>query len=213
MKKKTLVPLSIFLLGICLVSLIVYKTDTHEKEQRHITAQLNVATYGERIKNEITNGIEITDTLKQILISEDGEIHQFETIAGNLMSDSIESVQLAPNGVVTDIYPANEKEAGKIDLIHDKDRGKISCYARDNHTIITQGPFKLKQGEYGIAVRNPVWSTKKDFGQVPANNLDLHSRISRNIFQVHSSYTELTKKMMNYFLQMMNFFICPDIKI
>ena len=161
-KKKTLVPLIIFLLGICLVSLIVYKTDAHEKEQRHITAQLNVATYGERIKNEITNGIEITDTLKQILISEDGEIHQFETIAGNLMSDSIESVQLAPNGVVTDIYPANEKEAGKIDLIHDKDRGKISCYARDNHTIITQGPFKLKQGGYGIAVRNPVYLKDKN---------------------------------------------------
>ena len=137
--------------------MIVYKTDTHEKEQRHITAQLNVANYGERIKNEITNGIEITDTLKQILISENGEIHQFETIAGNLMSDSIESVQLAPNGVVTDIYPANENEAGKIDLIHDKDRGKISCYARDNHTIITQGPFELKQGSYGIAVRNPVY--------------------------------------------------------
>ena len=161
-KKKTLVPLIIFLLGICLISLIVYKTDAHEKEQRHITAQLNVATYGERIKNEITNRIEITDTLKQILISEDGEIHQFETIAGNLMSDSIESVQLAPNGVVTDIYPANENEAGKIDLIHDKDRGKISCYARDNHTIITQGPFKLKQGGYGIAVRNPVYLKDKN---------------------------------------------------
>ena len=150
-------PLIIFLLGVCLVGLIVYKTDTHEKEQRHITAQLNVATYGERIKNEITNGIEITDTLKQILISENGEIHQFETIAGNLMSDSIESVQLAPNGVVTDIYPSAGNEAGKIDLLHDKDRGKISCYARDNHTIITQGPFKLKQGGSGIAVRNPVF--------------------------------------------------------
>lgn len=162
MKKKTLVPLIIFLLGICLVSLIAYKTDTHEKEQRHITAQLNVDTYGERIKNEITNGIEITDTLKQILISEDGEIHQFETIAGNLMSDFIESVQLAPNGVVTDIYPANGNEAGKIDLIHDKDRGKISRYTRDGHTIITQGPFKLKQGGYGIAVRNPVYLKDKN---------------------------------------------------
>ena len=53
MKKKTLVPLIVFLLGICLVGLIVYKTDTLEKEQRHSTAQLNVATYGERIKNEI----------------------------------------------------------------------------------------------------------------------------------------------------------------
>ena len=163
MKKKTLVPLIIFLLGICLVSLIAYKTDTHEKEQIHITAQLNVDTYGERIKNEITNGIEITDTLKQILISEDGEIHQFETIAGNLMSDFIESIQLAPNGVVTDIYPANGNEAGKIDLIHDNEyRGKISRYARDSHIIITQGPFKLKQGGCGIAVRNPVYLKDKN---------------------------------------------------
>ena len=156
-KKKTLVPLIVFLLGICLVCLIVYKTDTYEKEQRHITAQLNATTYGERIKKELTAGIEITNALKQILISENGEIHQFNTIAENLISDSVESVQLAPNGVVTDIYPAEGNEAGKIDLIHDKDRGEISCYARDNHTIITQGPFELKQGGYGIAVRNPVY--------------------------------------------------------
>ena len=159
MKKKTLVPLIIFLLGICLVGFIVYKTDTHEKKERRITAQLNATTYGEHIKNEIASGIEITEALKQILISEKGEINQFDTIAENLMSASIESVQLAPHGVVTDIYPAEGNEAGKIDLLHDKDRGEISCYARDNHTIITQGPFELKQGGYGIAVRNPVYLT------------------------------------------------------
>ena len=157
MKKKNLVPLIVFLLGMCLVGFIVYKTDTHEKWQRRTTAQLNVSTYGERIKNEITNGIAITDALKQVLISENGDIKQFDTIAENLISDSIESVQLAPDGVVTDIYPAEGNEAGKIDLLHDKDRGRISCYARDNHTIITQGPFELKQGGYRIAVRNPVY--------------------------------------------------------
>lgn len=70
MKKKTLVPLIVFLLGMCLVGLIVYKTDATEKEQKRTTAQLNATTYGERIKNEITNGIEVTDTLQQILISE-----------------------------------------------------------------------------------------------------------------------------------------------
>ena len=157
MKKKNLAPLIVFLLGMCLVGFIVYKTDTHEKWQRRTTAQLNVSTYGERIKNEITNGIAITDALKQVLISENREINQFDTIAENLISDSIESVQLAPDGVVTDIYPAEGNEAGKIDLLHDKDRGRISCYARDNHTIITQGPFELKQGGYRIAVRNPVY--------------------------------------------------------
>ena len=162
MKKKTIVPLIVFLLGICLVGLIVYKTDSHETEQQHIKAQLNATTYGERIKNEITNGIAITDALKQILISENGKINQFDTIAENLISDSIESVQLAPDGIVTDIYPARGNEAGKIDLIHDKERSRLSCYARDNHTVITQGPFKLNQGSYGIAVRNPVYLKDED---------------------------------------------------
>ena len=162
MKKKTLVPLVVFLLGICLVGLILYKTDTHEKEEKRITAQLNASTYGDRIKNEIINGIEITDILKQILISEKGDFRQFDVIAENIMSDSVESIQLAPDGIVTDIYPTEGNEDGKIDLLHDKDRRKISCYAKDNHTIITQGPFELKQGGYGIAVRNPVYLKDKN---------------------------------------------------
>ena len=157
MKKKTIVPLIVFLLGICLVGLIVYKTDSHETDQQHITAQLNATTYGERIKNEITNGIAITDALKQILISENGKISQFDTIAENIMSDVIESIQLAPDGIVTDVYPSEGTEAGKVNLLQDKDRSKISCYARDNHVIITQGPFDLKQGGCGIAVRNPIY--------------------------------------------------------
>ena len=164
MKKKIIVPLLVFLMGICLVTLVVYKTDTHEKEQSRTTAQLNATTYGERIKNEIINGIEITDVLKQLLISGTGEINQFDTIAKNIMSDSVESVQLAPAGIVTDIYPAEGNEAGKIDLIHDKERGEISIYARDHHTIVTQGPFELKQGGYGIAVRNPIY-LKDENGQ------------------------------------------------
>ncbi len=63
-------------------------------------------------KNEITNGIAITDTLKQVLISENGEINQFDTIAENIMSDAIESIQLAPDGIVTDIYPAEGNGSG-----------------------------------------------------------------------------------------------------
>ena len=157
MKKKTIVPLIVFLLGICLVGLIVYKIDSHETEQQHIKAQLNATTYGERIKNEITNGIAITDTLKQVLISENGKISQFDTIAENIMSDVIESIQLAPDGNVTDIYPSEGTEASKIDLLQDKDCSKISGYARDNHVIITQGPFDLKRGGCGIAVRNPIY--------------------------------------------------------
>ena len=78
------------------------------------------------------------------------------------MADYIQSIQIAPDGVVTEIYPEAGNEVGKIDLIHDKERGKISCYARDNDVITMQGPFSLKQGGTGIAVRNPVYLEQKN---------------------------------------------------
>ena len=78
------------------------------------------------------------------------------------MADYIQSIQIAPDGVVTEIYPEAGNESGKIDLIHDKERGKISCYARDNDVITMQGPFSLKQGGMGIAVRNPVYVEQKN---------------------------------------------------
>ncbi len=59
--------------------------------------------------------------------------------------------------MVTEIYPEAGNEAGKIDLINDPDRGEISRYARDHDLTVLQGPFQLKQGGVGIAIRNPVY--------------------------------------------------------
>lgn len=140
---------------------LVYAIKSNQQKQNRITANLNAMTYAERMKTDIMKGIGVTGTLEQILIIEDGKINKFSQVAKNMMTDSIQSIQIAPNGVVTNIYPEEGNEAGKIDLIHDKDRGKISCYARDNHALVMQGPFQLKQGGFGIAVRNPVYLQKK----------------------------------------------------
>ena len=82
----------------------------------------------------------------------------------NLIDDTIQSIQIAPDGVVTDIYPAAGNEAGKIDLLHDEQRGEISRYSRDHDLTIMQGSFSLQQGGMGIAIRNPVY-LKNDAGQ------------------------------------------------
>ena len=115
----------------------------------------------EHMKSDIEEGIRATDTLKQILISEEGRINKFEQVAKNMMTDYIQSIQIAPKGVVTEIYPIKGNEVGKIDLINDKDRGQISRYAIDNQMIVMQGPFKVKQGGCGIAIRNPVYLKNK----------------------------------------------------
>lgn len=162
MKKKTIVPLIVFLVGICLLSVFTYNTNVQIQKDRRTIAKLNAVTYGQRIENDIENGIEITDTLKQVLINGNGQIINFSKIAENLMSYSIQSVQLAPNGVVTEIYPEEENETGKIDLLKDSKRGEISNYAKDHNITIIQGPIKLKQGGSGLVVRNPIYLEDKN---------------------------------------------------
>ena len=157
LKKRFIVPAVVFILGMCALIGTIYVVGEGQEQQNRTKAKLNAMTYTERINGELMEGIGVTDTLKQVVISGDGNINKFYDIAANMMDDSIQSIQIAPNGVVNEIYPENVNESGKIDLINDSDRGEISRYARDNDTVIMQGPFELKQGGYGIAVRNPVY--------------------------------------------------------
>ena len=157
LKKRFIVPAVVFILGMCALIGEIYVVGESQEQQNRTKAKLNAMTYAEHIYGELMEGIGVTDTLKQVVISGDGNINKFYDIAANMMDDSIQSIQIAPNGVVNEIYPEDVNESGKIDLINDSDRGEISRYARDNDTVIMQGPFELKQGGYGIAVRNPVY--------------------------------------------------------
>lgn len=160
-KKKIILPLLVFLSGMSILGLTTYHMIKEQQKHDRTLADLNAMIYAERMKSDIEEGIRATDTLKQILISEEGRINKFEQVAKNMMTDYIQSIQIAPKGVVTEIYPIKGNEIGKIDLINDKDRGQISRYARDNQMIVMQGPFKVKQGGCGIAVRNPVYLKNK----------------------------------------------------
>lgn len=157
LKKRFIVPAVVFILGMCALIGAIYVVGESQEQQNRTNAKLNAMTYTERIYGELMEGIGVTDSLKQVVISGNGNINKFYDIAANMMDDSIQSIQIAPNGVVTEVYPEERNESSKIDLINDSDRGEISRYARDNDTVIMQGPLELKQGGYGIAVRNPVY--------------------------------------------------------
>ena len=150
------------MIGLVVLVNIGIRADSSQRDLIRSRAELNAVTYADHMKADIVRGIDITNTFEQIVISENGKISMFSKVAENMMADYIQSIQIAPDGVVTEIYPEDGNEAGKIDLIHDKERGKISCYARDNDVITMQGPFSLKQGGTGIAVRNPVYVEQKN---------------------------------------------------
>ncbi len=161
-KMYNILPVLVFVIGCLTASVILYHSYmTNQAHERTIT-ELNAATYAGQLQNDINRGITITDTLEEIIISENGKIEKFQTVAENLMTDYIQNIQIAPDGVVTSIYPEAGNEAGKIDLINDESRGRICRYGRDNDCITMQGPFELKQGGSGISIRNPVYLENAD---------------------------------------------------
>lgn len=161
-KIKWLLPLLVLIIGGSILYTVAHTVYETEKSQVRTKAQLNAVTYADRMIEDLNGGINITNALEQILISEDGKMSKFDAVADRMMTDFVQSIQLAPDGVVTEIYPAEGNEAGKIDLVHDEKRGPIVNYGIENNLVVLQGPFDLNQGGQGIAIRNPVYLTDEN---------------------------------------------------
>lgn len=153
-----LVPILIFV--VCLTGCISILNGQYRRSKniQETRAELNAVIYADTVYEQINVGVQATVALEQVLLN-DGEISDFDLLAKNLMQNSFSSMQLAPGGVVTKIYPLEGNEDGFIDLINDEVRRPYAEYAIQHDKVVIQGPFDLKQGGKGIAVRNPVFVT------------------------------------------------------
>ena len=105
--KKTI---TLFLVEMCtgclFLKVFINKVQLKDLSVQKEKCELNARTYSNQIMHNLNAGMAITESLEQIIISEDGQCDKFYEVADNLFSDSIESIQIAPEGVVTNIYPA-----------------------------------------------------------------------------------------------------------
>ena len=157
-----ILPLVVLICGIIILHAIVAEINRMEYEKTRTKASLNAVTYADHMINNLNLGAGIASSIEQLLISENGVVNKFSTIANGMMSDYVQSIQLAPDGVVNEIYPEEGNEAGKIDLVKDEKRGAIVRYGIENDIVIMYGPFTLNQGGVGIAIRKPVYLYNED---------------------------------------------------
>ena len=77
----------------------------------------------------------------------------------------IKAFELAPEGIVTDIYPKQGNEgAFGLDMLQEHERKKDAILARDSGKYTIGGPYQLKQGGTGALLFKPVYRTD-DFGE------------------------------------------------
>ena len=123
-------------------------TYTAQSTVRRINAQLNqYVELSEFLGNVVLAGYNLDQTsfseLAKMLPNEDGIVKAFE---------------LAPDGVVTDVFPqqGNENAFG-INMLTDHERKDDANRAKETGNYTLGGPYKLKQGGTGALLFQPVY--------------------------------------------------------
>ena len=140
-------------------SLFVHQMEHRRlQEQRRDVAQVAAgAAYS--AEHQISSSLSATYALAAIL-RQAGAIRDFDSLASEMIRSygGISSLQLAPGGVVTTIYPlaGNEKAVGH-DLLNDPQRRTEALRAIESRQMALAGPFKLRQGGIGAVGRLAVF--------------------------------------------------------
>ena len=155
-----LLPLFELILGAFFLGMLVSHIQQSDLEEQRHSADVSCMTYTDRIMADLKSGMAITDSLEQIVISGDGRCDKFYQVAKNLSNPSIESIQLAPAGYVSYIYPEASSDLSRIEQLDEEAQGEYARYAKKNDVTSLQGPYDLKDGSQGIVARNPIFLEK-----------------------------------------------------
>ncbi|MEG0178785.1 MAG: sensor domain-containing diguanylate cyclase [Oscillospiraceae bacterium] len=160
MKKKKInaVPFVALTISLILSGLLLYQIEVQKlhnvKERTHYVASSQVS----KLQYIINSLLLKTQTLEMLVVENGGEVKNFDNICEKLMDNTaIRSLQLAPKGVVTYVYPLKGNEQAFGDLFSDPDRCKEAEYARDSGNMTLAGPYELTQGGLGAVARRPIY--------------------------------------------------------
>lgn len=164
--KKRLLLTRILYPLITLIGLIIlgefslFFLNNYAKEKENST--LNTASFviAQNIQQQITMGISSIYTLESMLRLDDFKMNNFEKWAKEIMKNTpyIETIQLAPDGIVSYIYPMNDhKKAIGHNILSDPKRKNGALKALESNDILFVGPLKLIQNnKLAIIARKPI---------------------------------------------------------
>ncbi len=193
------------LLSVISFSFVLYiaeKNVNHDKETAETAC--NVAV--NRVFGSLLSYIDIADTISFLIQNNDGKIQNFATLCAKIMREKpfITDIQLAPNGIVSEVYPPIA--SGRVDKTIFETGDDYNFYkVRDSsQNVILSGPVKRNDSTEDIlVVKKSVYiagpfGTKELWGFVVVS-LKIKD-IFKNVFTkefVHTRYVYRIEKL-NY---------------
>ena len=150
----------VFILGTALAVIFTWDSEQNRLEIERARASHIAGDYAHELEVIIERALSVTYSLAALVRQGKGRFTDFEATANELLSyyPGVNSLQLAPNGIVQQITPlaGNEKAIGH-DLLKDPARTKEAFLARETGKLTLAGPFNLLQGGVGAVGRLPVF--------------------------------------------------------
>ncbi|MDL2293131.1 response regulator [Ruminococcaceae bacterium OttesenSCG-928-D13] len=146
--------------------LIVWAMGNRLEADRSAMEQL-IVEKSVQVTDRISKLLYKTQALAVLAIQPGGGIANFDEAAAALVDDdAILNVLMAPNGVVSAVYPlaGNENVLG-LDFFQEGAGNKEARMAKDTGELVIGGPFTTVQGRQALVGRLPVWTEGPNGGE------------------------------------------------
>ena len=152
--------ISFFIVSVC-GQLLNMNTVNEEKMRAAFTAETTV----NRIRSQLNRYLDVSEFFQNIIESgHQMDSKEFQALSQMISDDSqiIKAIELAPDGVVKDIYPLKGNEAAfGIDMLNSPARKHEANLAMKSGQYTIAGPYELNQGGLGSLLFEPIYITDK----------------------------------------------------
>lgn len=166
-KKVALKTFLSFLLSLILCSALIVISINNKLNIERMTMERVIIDKSTKLTEIITKLLYKTNSLAALAVQNSGEIRDFERVAATIIDNpAILNIIIAPNGVVSNVYPlqGNESVVG-YNLLGPGEGNREARLARDKGELVFGGPFSLVQGGQGLVGRLPVFRDEDGSGK------------------------------------------------
>lgn len=145
---------------LCLSAAVIWQLEENRRHATRADVENLAQNHAFLVRDSLDQALTLNYSLAAMVRLGQGSTSRFEDAARELLPyfDSISHISVAPNGIITRVYPlaGNEKSVG-LNLLEDSIQNKEAIRARDTGKLTLAGPVNLVQGGFGAVARLPVF--------------------------------------------------------
>lgn len=162
---RNTLPLIVFAIALCSGLYLIEQNHAIRDNDERLVIQQILTNQESELSRRLSFMLSSTYFLAQEVARSQGKFERFDAFATTLLQrmDGISNLQLAPDGVITRIYPlvGNEAAIGH-NILKDDKRREEALEAVQDRRLTLAGPFELLQGGTAVIGRNPVFLSQSD---------------------------------------------------